>query len=203
MASITVNGQSLEWTGMWTHRKSGFTVDRNLISARQILELADRGLTHVYGSEAAAKFNGMLKAGKATMAERDTIVGAERVTYRDAMYADNWATGTRAPRVVGDRLAQLFWMDAAKRTRELADANFPKGTEKDTWIDPADGVARDIQAWVDRYLENDDPDESDPTRTKGDARRAVHQANAEAAFAAEKARAEARMETRKITGTKI
>lgn len=204
MAIITVGDSTFDWSGVWTHTKSGFTVDRDLISAREIAELADRGLTHVYGSEAAAKWNSLNKAGKATEAEKPDITNAAREAYREAMYGDSWATGTRAARSGTDRLDILFWQDVFKRTREIANANFQTPTgAKDSWIDPANGEAYDLKHWADRYLDNDDPDDSDPDKTKGAVRREIHMNNAALALADEQKRAQARLETRKITGTKI
>lgn len=217
MATITHNGVSVEWTGTWfsTVKSGSFPVDRDNISARELAELADRGLTHVYGSEAAAKPAALFKAGKINEAEKVAMVAAAKIAYRDAMYADTWGLGTRAPRAGVDRLSQTFWNDAAKRVRELMndkDSAFVKATRvvegvstvvRDMWIDPADGTELDINEAVERYLENDSPDESDATRTKGDVRREVHTANAQRTIAEQDSKAKSRAETRRITGTRI
>lgn len=202
--TISDGNTSMEWTGVWTHKKSGFQVDLSRMTVRQVLIAGERGLTHVYGSEAAAKANAEEKrlGRKLTTEEKDNIVTQAREEYRDAMYNDTWATGTRTSRAApGDRLTVLFDREAARYTKEIIDRALTKAG-KDMWLD-ADGNPFGLDDWVGKYLDNDDPDPDNEGMTIGQARRARHMEEAKRLLAEEQRRAVDRVETKKIIGTKI
>ena len=201
--TISDGKTTLEWNGMWTHARSGFEVDREINTVRQVFILAERGLTHVYGSEAASKFNALKDKGKATPDMRDDIVGAARIEYREAMTNDTWASGTRVSRQTPqDRLQVLFRRDASTRTREMCNDNLTKADKKGYWLDSS-GEAFDLDAWTDQYLANDDPDPQVPGKTIGQVRYDRHMEVARSQLAEEQRKAGEKVQTRKITGSKI
>lgn len=209
--TITDGTTSMEWVGVWaTKPRAGsneapFQVDKERLSVREVFILAERGLTHVYGSEAAAKWNQANKAGKAEIEDKARMKLEAQEEYREAMYADTWASGTRISRAAPeDRLTTLFKMEVNKEVKRLINAQLRKGEKdtegNDTWLD-TEGNAFPLRDWVDNYLGNDDDDGNG--RKLGDVRREVHMAEATAKFAEEQRQAASRAETRKIIGTKI
>lgn len=193
-------GGVFEFGGAWQH-KSGFIVDRDRLSVREVAILADRGLTHVIGSEAAAKYNGLEKKGEAKPEDRDRIVNEAREEYREAMYNDAWATGTRVSRATPvDRITQLMNMDIAKTVKDLLKGLQKQG--KDMWLD-TEGNAFPLEDWIENYMSNDLPDENEPGKTKGQVRAERHRQVAEEAFAREQRNKAQQAETRRIVGTKI
>lgn len=205
MAKITItdtDGNTVEWTGLWVHKKSGFSVDREKCNANQVALLADRAIGHMMSNESNSKYNALEKKGEATVADRDRIVGEAREEYRAALYDGSWGSGARISRAAPeDRVTQLFKIDVARRVREIVNASLTK-QGKDMWLD-GDGNAFGLDAWMDNYLGNDDPEPTDTTKTVGEYRRERHMAEAQAQYAEEVRKLAARAETRKITGTKI
>jgi hypothetical protein len=204
MTTISNGTSEVALPEAWTF-KNGFSIDPNLLSARVVVELARRGAGHVGGNETASKFTTLVKNGKISLSEKDSFFEKTWDEYRTAMYNDTWGLGGRVYSSA-DRTTVLFDRDAMKGAKELlTNAKFESGPELDgevSFIDPADKTAYALSEWTRRYLNSTlaGPEGFD---TMGEYRRDLHMKEAQAQYAEEKRRAEAKVERKVTVGTQI
>jgi hypothetical protein len=208
--TIIVNDDSGNELSTWTlpeawSFKNGFEMNPNNVSGRVIVELARRGAGHVGGNETASKFTTLVKNGKIAMTEKEAFFEKTWADYRAAMENDTWGLGGRVY-TSADRTTVLFDRDAMKGAKDLlTNAKFESGPEQDgevTFIDPADKIAYGLSEWTRRYLNSTLPGR-DGFQTMGEYRKDLHMKEAQAQYAEEKRKADAKMERKVTVGTQI
>jgi len=191
MITISDGTTSVEWTGVWVHAKSQFQHDRDRNTPQQVVWLAEKGLTHIYGSEAAAKGNAAeAKAGKEkrafTSADKEAVIAAAREAYREAMYEQKWTPGTRAASAgSGDPLKDLVEVVLVERTRTAVGAlQKIKKDGVEYWLD-GDNQPYPLETWVQVFRSDDRPSEDADYegKTLGEEREAKAMLEAEARMA--------------------